>query len=126
MITLEITETESVEDYGMLRENLHILKKAGYEIALDDFGSGFFNILHLIELQPDYIKIDGQIIRKIDTDPISYTAVKAIKGWTKEINIKTIAEFVSNKEIYYKLKEIGIDYGQGFYFKEPLHPSDIR
>lgn len=125
MITLEILETESVDDYGMLRENLQILKKAGYEIALDDFGSRFFNILHLIELQPDYIKIDGQIIRKIDTDPISHTAVKAIKGLTKEINIKTIAEFVSNKEIYYKLKEIGIDYGQGFYFKEPLHPSEI-
>jgi EAL domain-containing protein (putative c-di-GMP-specific phosphodiesterase class I) len=126
MIALEISETESIDDYGMLRENLQILKKAGYEIALDDFGSGFFNILHLIELQPDYIKIDGQIIRKIDTDPISYTAAKAIKSLTKEINIKTIAEFVSNKEIYYKLKEIGIDYGQGFYFKEPLHPSEIR
>jgi diguanylate cyclase (GGDEF)-like protein len=126
MITLEISETESVDDYGMLRENLQMLKKAGYEIALDDFGSRFFNILHLIELQPDYIKIDGQIIRKIDTDPISRTAVKAIKDLTKEINIKTIAEFVSNKEIYDKLKEIGIDYGQGFYFKEPLHPSEIK
>ncbi|WP_299228268.1 EAL domain-containing protein [Sulfurihydrogenibium sp.] len=126
MITLEISETESIDDYGMLRENLQILKKAGYEIALDDFGSGFFSILQLIEFQLDYIKIDGQIIRKIDTDPISYAAAKAIKSLTKEINIKTIAEFVSNKEIYDKLKEIGIDYGQGFYFKEPLHPSEIR
>ena len=126
MITLEILESESVGDYEKLRENLEKLKKAGYEIALDDFGSGFSNILHLIELQVDYLKIDGQIVRKIDKDPVSYTAVKAIKSLAKEINVKTVAEFVSNKEIFDKLKEIGIDYGQGYYFKEPMHPSDIR
>jgi len=56
MITLEILESESVDDYVKLRENLQILKKAGYEIALDDFGSGFSNLLHLIELQVDYLK----------------------------------------------------------------------
>ncbi len=125
-ITVELLESESVNDYKVLRENLSKLKNEGIKIALDDFGSGFSNLLHLIELNFDYIKIDGQIIRKVDEDVVSYKAVKAINAMAKEINLKVIAEFISSQSIFNKLKEIGIDYGQGYYFKEPLHPSVIK
>ncbi len=124
-ITIELLESEDVKTYPVLRKKIEILKDAGYSIALDDFGSGYSNILHLVELKFDYIKIDGQIIRKIDKDSVSYTAVKAIRGLAKELNISTVAEFISSKEVYEKVKELGVDYGQGYFFKEPLNPSDL-
>lgn len=125
-VTIELLESESVSEYSKLRDKINTLKDAGYKIALDDFGSGYSNILHIVELSFDYIKIDGQIIRKIDKDSISYSAVKAIRGLTKELNIPTVAEFISSQEIFDKIKELGIDYGQGYFFKEPIHPSEIR
>ncbi|WP_297888613.1 EAL domain-containing protein [Sulfurihydrogenibium sp.] len=125
-ITIELLESESIENYSILKEKINILKDAGYSIALDDFGSGYSNILHIVELNFDYLKIDGQIIRKIDKDNISYSAVKAIKGLAKELNIPTVAEFISSQEIFNKIKELDIDFGQGNFFKEPIHPSDIR
>ncbi|MGC8868425.1 MAG: EAL domain-containing protein [Sulfurihydrogenibium sp.] len=124
-ITIELLESEDVKTYPVLRKKIEILKDAGYSIALDDFGSGYSNILHLVELKFDYIKIDGQIIRKIDKDSVSYPAVKAIRGLAKELNISTVAEFISSKEVYEKVKELGVDYGQGYFFKEPLNPSDL-
>ncbi|WP_028950223.1 EAL domain-containing protein [Sulfurihydrogenibium subterraneum] len=125
-VTIELLESEGIDEYSKLRDKINTLKDAGYKIALDDFGSGFSNILHIVEISFDYIKIDGQIIRKLDKDPISYIAVKAIKGFTKELNIPTVAEFISSQEIFNKVKELGIDYGQGYFFKEPIHPSEIR
>lgn len=124
-ITIELSESENVKKYLILKEKIEILKDAGYSIALDDFGSGCSNILRLVELKFDYLKIDGKIIRKIDKDNLSYTTVRAIRGLAKEINISTVAEFISSKEIYEKVKELGIDYGQGYFFKEPLNPSDF-
>ncbi len=125
-ITVELLESENVNNYEILRENLNKLRNEGIKIAIDDFGSGFSNILHLIELNFDYIKIDGQIVKKVDEDIVSYKAIKAINAMAKEINLKVIAEFVSSESIFNKLKEIGIDYGQGYFFKEPLHPSMIK
>lgn len=125
-ITIELLESEGIDVYSKIMDKISTLKDAGYRIALDDFGSGYSNILHIVELKFDYIKIDGQIIRKLDKDTISYSAVKAIKGFAKEINIPIVAEFVSSKEIFDKLKELEIDYGQGYFFKEPIHPSEIR
>jgi len=125
-VTIELLESESVSEYSKLRDKINTLKDAGYKIALDDFGSGYSNILHIVELSFDYIKIDGQIIRKIDKDSISYSAVKAIRGLTKELNIPTVAEFISSQEIFDKVKELGIDYGQGYFFKEPINLSEIQ
>ncbi len=125
-ITVELLESENIDEYSVLRDKINTLKDAGYSIALDDFGSGYSNILHIVELKFDYIKIDGQIVRKIDKDNVAYSAVKAIKGFTKELNVPTVAEFVSSQEIYNKIKELEIDFGQGYFFKEPIHPSDIR
>ncbi|MGC8853138.1 MAG: EAL domain-containing protein, partial [Hydrogenobacter sp.] len=80
LILLEITEGTLIEDLQKAQKLLDALKEKGFSIVLDDFGSGYSNILHLVELKFDYIKIDGQIIRKIDKDSVSYTAVKAIRG----------------------------------------------
>ncbi|MEJ5172750.1 MAG: bifunctional diguanylate cyclase/phosphodiesterase [Hydrogenothermaceae bacterium] len=123
-ITIELLESENVADYSILRSNINTLRESGYKVALDDFGSGFSNLMHVVELKFDYIKIDGSIVRKIDKDPISYSLVKAIKGFTSEINMNLVAEFISSEEIFKRIKDIGIKYGQGNFFKEAI-PADL-
>lgn len=125
-ITIELLESENIPDYNVLRNNISNLRELGYKIALDDFGSGYSNLTHVVELQFDYIKIDGNLIKKIDRDNVSYSVVKAIKGFASELNIDLVAEFISSKEIFDKVKEIGIKYGQGNYFKEAIPASLIK
>lgn len=125
-ITIELLESENIPDYNVLRNNISNLRALGYKIALDDFGSGYSNLTHVVELQFDYIKIDGNLIKKIDRDNVSYSVVKAIKGFASELNIDLVAEFISSKEIYDKIKEIGIKYGQGNYFKEAIPANLIK
>jgi EAL domain-containing protein (putative c-di-GMP-specific phosphodiesterase class I) len=91
----------------------------GVKIAIDDFGTGYSNFSYLLKLRPDYIKIDGSLIKHIDTDDNSIAIVSAILAFSKKLGIKTIAEYVHSKEVYEKCKELGIDEFQGFYLGEP-------
>jgi diguanylate cyclase (GGDEF)-like protein len=116
---LEIVETQDIVRTADGKENLLALKKLGYKIYIDDFGSGYSNFIYLAQIQTDFIKIDGAIIKKILDDKISYLLVKSVVGFAKEAGIKVIAEFVSSEEIYQKVKELGIEYSQGYHFSIP-------
>ncbi len=118
-ITFEILESEAVNDYKEIRGFVSEVKKYNALVAIDDFGSGYSNFEHLINLDIDYLKVDGSLIKNIYTNKNAYEAVKIISLFAKNLNVKTVAEFVANKEIYEKVKEIGLDYSQGFYFSEP-------
>ena len=91
----------------------------GVKIAVDDFGTGYSNFSYLLELKPDYLKIDGSIIKNIDTNRNSQEIVKAIVSFAKSLHVKTIAEFVCSKEVYEKCLKLGIDEFQGYYLGEP-------
>jgi EAL domain-containing protein (putative c-di-GMP-specific phosphodiesterase class I) len=127
-VTFEILESEAVNDYKEIREFVNEVKKYNASVAIDDFGSGYSNFEHLINLDIDYLKVDGSLIKNIHTNKNAYEAVKIISLFAKNLNVKTVAEFVANKEIYEKVKEIGLDYSQGFYFSEPkpYFKSDIK
>lgn len=116
---LEIVETQDIVRTADGKENLLTLKKLGYKIYIDDFGSGYSNFIYLTQIQTDFIKIDGAIIKKILDDKISYLLVKSVVGFAKEAGIQVIAEFVSSEEIYQKVKELGIEYSQGYHFSIP-------
>ena len=92
----------------------------GCKIAIDDFGSGYSNFAYLVKLKPDYIKIDGSLVKNIDIDKNSLLIVKTINDFTHSLGFKTVAEYVHSKEVFDILKEIGIDEYQGFHFFEPL------
>lgn len=117
--TLEITETEEINNYERVIDVITKLKMLGCKIAIDDFGSGYSNFTYLMKLQADYIKIDGSLIEKIDYDHSAQSIVRAIVSFAKEMGIKTIAEYVSDEKIFNKVKELDIDYSQGYYFGIP-------
>jgi diguanylate cyclase (GGDEF)-like protein len=116
---LEIVESEDLINSKEAKNNLLILKELGYKLFIDDFGSGYSNFIYLTEIKADYIKIDGSIISKILDDKISFLLVKSIVEFAKEAEIKVIAEYVANKEIYELVNLLGVDYTQGYYFSIP-------
>jgi len=118
-IVFEILETESLSDYSFLYDFTLKYKKQGIKIAIDDFGSGYSNFLRILKTKPDYIKIDGSLIKDIDKDKNSYEIVKSIVTFSKALNIKTIAEYVHTKEIFDILVKIDVDEFQGYYLGKP-------
>jgi len=118
-VTFEILESEAVEDYNKISRFLQRIKSYGSKIAIDDFGSGYSNFEHIVNLNVDYIKIDGSLIKKLDYNNNVYKVIKVIVDFARDIGIKTVAEFVENEKIYKIVKELGVDYCQGYYFYKP-------
>jgi diguanylate cyclase (GGDEF)-like protein len=118
-IGLEIVESEDIVHFNHASENILMLKKLGYKIFIDDFGTGYSNFVYLMQIKSDFIKIDGEIIKKILHDKVSLAVVKSIVNFTNEANISVVAEHVSSKEIYDIVAQLGIEYCQGYYFSAP-------
>ena len=112
----EIVESESIEDFGEIEAFITRVKSYGCKIAIDDFGTGYSNFEYLMKLQADFIKIDGSIIRSIVNDKRSEILTSVIVSFAKEMNIKTIGEYVETKEIHDKLVQLGVNKSQGHYF----------
>ena len=122
-IVFELLEDESIKDFNLLKEFVATVKKMGVKIAIDDFGSGYSNFERLLDYQPDIIKIDGSLIKNITDSAWSLSIVKTIITFAKEQNIKIVAEFVENENIYNILRDLGIDYSQGYFFSKPIELS---
>jgi len=118
-ITFEILESEGIENYAEASQFIKNVKEYGCKIAIDDFGSGYSNFAHILNLNVDYLKISESLIKNLDTDKNSQIVVETIVGFAKKLSIKTIAEFVHSKEVFDKVVEMGIDYSQGYYISEP-------
>ncbi|WP_458700987.1 EAL domain-containing protein [Sulfurospirillum sp. 1307] len=118
-IVFEVLEDESIEHLQRVDNFIAKAKMLGVKIAIDDFGTGYSNFSYLLKLKPDYLKIDGSLIKNIDTDENSQEIVRAIISFAKTLHVKTIAEFVCSKDVYEKCLELGIDEFQGFYLGEP-------
>ena len=118
-VVFEIVEDESIEDFEVVSSFIKKVKSFGAKIAIDDFGTGYSNFEYLLKLDIDFIKIDGSMIKHIDTDEDAQIVVSIIIDFAKRKGIKTIAEYVENESILNKVKELGIDYSQGYFFSEP-------
>ena len=118
-ITFEILESEDIEDYALIEDFIKMLKSYNCKISIDDFGSGYSNFTNIIKLDIDYIKLDGSLIEKINIDKNVEHMVVALLEFVKNAKIKTIAEFVSTKELDAKVRELGVDYIQGYLYGEP-------
>lgn len=118
-IVFELIESEGIENFDEVLKFINNVKRYGAKISIDDFGTGYSNFEYLMKLQVDYIKIDGSMIKNIDTDENSIMITQTIVEFAKKMGIKTVAEFVYSKDIYDKAVELGVDYAQGYYFGKP-------
>ena len=118
-ITFEITETAAIHNLDSTTSFIQQLKQQGYHFSLDDFGTGLSSFSYLKNMAVDYLKIDGVFVKNIDNDETSYTIVKSINDVGHSMGLKTVAEFVENVAILDKLKEIGVDFAQGYHIHKP-------
>lgn len=122
-ITFEVTESESIQDYTNIHQFILDAKCLGAEIAIDDFGSGYSNFSYLVQMDADYLKIDGSIISQILEDENSLLVAESIINIAKKLGIRVVAEFVSSAKIAAKLKEYGVEFYQGYEYGAP---QDMR
>ncbi|MCO7224541.1 EAL domain-containing protein [Pleionea sp. CnH1-48] len=118
-ICFEITESMAITNMENTLEFIDQFKAMGCSFALDDFGTGFSSYAYIKDFAIDYIKIDGIFVRNITTDKLNRALVQSVHEIAKTMGISTIAEFVESEEIQQELKEIGIDYSQGFHIHKP-------
>lgn len=118
-IIFELLEDEKVKDMNVVKKFISKAKLYGVRIAIDDFGVGYSNFVRLLDYQPDILKIDASLIKNILTNDYSLSIVKTIITFAKSQNIEIVGEFVENEAIYLLLKELGVDYSQGYYFGKP-------
>jgi PAS domain S-box-containing protein len=121
----EIVESEELHNIPIVNDFLSHIKELGAKLSIDDFGTGYSNFEYLLRLDADIIKIDGSLIKNIDTSIDSEDIVRTIVSFAKRKNIQVVAEFVSSEAIYTKVKEIGIDFVQGYHFGQPNITLDI-
>lgn len=117
-VVFEIVESELIKDFESVISFIEKVKEYGCKIAIDDFGTGYSNFAYLIDLKADYLKIDGSLIKNIDKDEDALLVVSAIVDFSKKLKMKIIAEFVESETIYNMVKELGIEYSQGYYFSQ--------
>ncbi|MFW5450432.1 MAG: putative bifunctional diguanylate cyclase/phosphodiesterase [Methylophagaceae bacterium] len=124
-ICFEITETAAISNITAALHFINELRAVGCQFALDDFGSGLSSFAYLKQMPIDYLKIDGMFVRDCLTDPVNLEMIDSIHGIGHVMGLKTIAEFVENEEIFEKLRELGVDYAQG-YWNGPPQPWVIE
>ena len=125
-LVIELVESEGIENFSDIKEFMDEIKSYNVKLAIDDFGTGYSNFEYLLKLDADYIKIDGSMIKNIDTDPNSYSVVETIVSFARKNNMKVIAEYVSSQAIQDKVLELGIDFSQGYHIDEPRFWEDIK
>ncbi|MCW8895886.1 MAG: bifunctional diguanylate cyclase/phosphodiesterase [Sulfurimonas sp.] len=118
-VTFEILESDEIDNIKLFKEKIKLLHSLKAKVSIDDFGSGYSNFKTIIDIEANYLKIDGSLIKNIDTNDKDFKVVKSIIHFAHQANMQTIAEFVHSKEVFDKLLELDIDYLQGYYIAEP-------
>ena len=118
-VVWEIVESEGIYNFDLVSQFITLVKSYGCKVAIDDFGTGYSNFSYLAKLDIDYIKIDGSLIKDIDTDLVQMATVESILHFARKVGIKTIAEYVENEIIYNHLCSLGVNFSQGYYFSKP-------
>lgn len=118
-IIFEITETAAVDNFKQTRSMIHKIRALGCHFALDDFGAGFCSFNYLKRFPVDHVKIDGQFIQNLTNDETDQMLVRSMHQIAKKMGKKTIAEFVECPQTIKLLRDIGVNYGQGYIFGKP-------
>ncbi|MES3008364.1 MAG: bifunctional diguanylate cyclase/phosphodiesterase [Pseudomonadota bacterium] len=118
-VVIELTEQYPMNDLRVMSKALGHYRDMGFEIAIDDLGAGYSGLRRWSELRPEYVKIDRHFIQNIHSDPVKQSFVRSIVDIANELNCKVIAEGIEDREESQTLMEMGITFGQGYYFARP-------
>lgn len=122
---IELTEHTSVTDYERLTVGLTELQSAGARVAVDDAGSGYSTLRHILRISPDIIKLDQDLTRGIDHDPARRALASALIGFARDTNARVVAEGIETPAALQTLRALGADCGQGFLLARPVDAADI-
>ena len=121
-IVLEITEKYAIENYDVFAESLAEFKRLGFQIAVDDVGAGYSGLEKIARLEPNYLKLDRELIKDIDSSYIRREMSRALKAFADKIGSTIIAEGIEREAELATLVELGIEFGQGFLLARPAPP----
>lgn len=124
-LTVEVTETEAIVNIDRARILARDLRALGCRFALDDFGAGFASFYYLKHLAFDLLKIDGEFIRQLPITPTDRLVVRAVVDIARAMGTQTCAEFVGDDETVEVLRDLGVDYGQGFHLGRPRPVDEL-
>jgi diguanylate cyclase (GGDEF)-like protein len=119
-LCFEVTETAAIADLASAQYHISRVRRLGCRFALDDFGAGLSSFSYLRTLPLDYVKIDGSFVRDMCKDNTAKVMVMAIHNVSHSMNLQTVAEYVEDDSIVAELREIGVDYGQGYGIGKPV------
>ncbi|OOZ39479.1 hypothetical protein BOW53_11240 [Solemya pervernicosa gill symbiont] len=118
-IVFEITERDTVKNMSLLEKFVNELKSDGYQLAIDDFGSGFSSFHYLKRFPIDFVKIEGDFVANMLNDPRDLALVHSISALAGDLNLYSIAEFVEDAEVLDEVRKAGITYAQGYHIGKP-------
>jgi len=118
-LVIEVTEHQAVECFDALAREIAAIKPYA-RVAIDDVGTGYSGLRHLIELQPDILKMDMLLTRECDKDPARRAIAAAMVQFSRDIGAKLVAEGIETEEERAVMQNLGVDYGQGYFFARPL------
>ena len=124
-ICFEITESSAIQNLALAFEFIQNMHELGCSFSLDDFGTGMSSFSYLKQLPVNHLKIDGSFIRHIDTDPIDLAMTRSINEIGHVMGMSTMAEFVESEEIFQLLRQLGVDYAQGYHIAKPAPLNEL-
>jgi EAL domain-containing protein (putative c-di-GMP-specific phosphodiesterase class I)/DNA-binding response OmpR family regulator len=125
-VVVELTEHVVIEDYQAIQKALQIFRDLGARLSVDDTGAGFASLRHILDLAPDYVKLDISLCRGIDRDPARRALASALVAFTRETDSILIAEGIETPEERVTLTELGVQFGQGFLLGRPAPLPEVR
>ncbi len=118
-VVFELTERSSIDDFDAAKKILAHYRSQGYEIAIDDAGAGYSSLQSIVELSPDYIKVDRSLVRMADKDEMKKHMLRTFVRFAKKMNIRTVAEGIERPEELRLLRAMGFDFAQGYLIGRP-------
>jgi EAL domain-containing protein (putative c-di-GMP-specific phosphodiesterase class I) len=125
-LVFEVTETAAISDMGAAIEFANALHALGCRLALDDFGVGFGSLYYLKHLPLDYLKIDGEFVRNLTSNPRDHAMVAGIVSMARNLGLRTVAEYVPDQETVELLCGLQVDCGQGYFLGEPTLAPEVH
>jgi len=126
LTVIEITENCVIDDFDRMRDIVRQLRAHGFRVAIDDAGAGYAGLQTMVEIEPDFIKLDMSLIRGVESSIVKQRLVRTLRDFCREAAITLIAEGIETRKQLDTLRELGVSHGQGFLFGHPAAQQPLR